>query len=130
MQCGDLLLKAGTGDWTYQFAVTVDDFDQEVDLVIRGQDLLSSTGRQIRLARMLGRVEPPVFVHHPLIRHPSGAKLSKANRDTGIRELRRAGANAPAVLGQAAFLTGLLDRPRDIVPDELASLLTARLDRR
>jgi glutamyl-Q tRNA(Asp) synthetase len=87
-QCGDLLLRDRTGNWTYQFAVTVDDLEQEIDLVIRGMDLLSSTGRQIRLGRMLGRARPPVFVHHPLIRHPTGAKLSKANRDTGVRDLR------------------------------------------
>ena len=43
------------GQWTYQFAVTVDDTEQHIDLVIRGADLLASTGRQIRLARLLGR---------------------------------------------------------------------------
>jgi glutamyl/glutaminyl-tRNA synthetase len=53
-----------------------------------------ATGRQIRLARMLGRKDAPAFMHHPLIRHRSGAKLSKANRDTGIRELRAARASA------------------------------------
>ena len=47
-QCGDLLLKDRHGNWTYQFAVTVDDLDQGIDLVIRGQDLLESTGRQMR----------------------------------------------------------------------------------
>jgi glutamyl-tRNA synthetase/glutamyl-Q tRNA(Asp) synthetase len=55
-QCGDLLVRDRDGHWTYQFAVTVDDVRQRVDLVIRGVDLLASTGRQIRLARMLGRV--------------------------------------------------------------------------
>jgi glutamyl/glutaminyl-tRNA synthetase len=77
------------GNWTYHFAVTVDDFQQQVDLVIRGQDLLSLTGRQIRLARLLGREKPPAYIHHPLIRHPSGAKLSKANRDAGLLECAR-----------------------------------------
>ena len=43
-QCGDLLVRNRLEQWTYQFAVTVDDWDQEVDLVIRGEDLLSSTG--------------------------------------------------------------------------------------
>jgi glutamyl-tRNA synthetase/glutamyl-Q tRNA(Asp) synthetase len=121
-QCGDLLVQDRLGNWTYQFAVTVDDMEQAVDLVIRGQDLLSSTGRQIRLARMLGRKEPPVFMHHRLIRHPSGAKLSKANRDTGIREFRAAGVAPAAVLGLAAHLTELLDSPRDLPSHELAGL--------
>jgi glutamyl-Q tRNA(Asp) synthetase len=125
-QCGDLLLKDRMGNWTYQFAVTVDDLEQKIDLVIRGEDLLSSTGRQIRLARMLGRDEAPAFVHHPLIRHRSGAKLSKANRDTGIRELRAAGISPAAVLGQAAFLTGLVENSRNLPPKELAGLFDPR----
>ena len=119
-QCGDLLLKDRHGNWTYQFAVTVDDLDQGIDLVIRGQDLLASTGRQIRLARMLGRVASPAYLHHPLIRHDSGAKLSKANRDTGVRDLRAAGFSPAVVLGQAAHRAGLTDSPRDLTVRELA----------
>jgi glutamyl/glutaminyl-tRNA synthetase len=122
LQCGDLLLRDRLGNWTYQFAVTVDDWGQGVDLVIRGEDLLGSTGRQIRLARMLGRAEPPVFYHHPLIRNDAGMKLSKANNDTGIRELRAAGIKPGAVLGLSAHLTGLLDRPRELRPEQLAEL--------
>jgi glutamyl/glutaminyl-tRNA synthetase len=121
-QCGDMLLRDRLGQWTYQLAVVVDDLRHGVDLVIRGEDLLSSTGRQLRIGRLLGRQEPPVFVHHPLISKPDGAKLSKANGDTGIRELRRAGVRAPTVLGRAAWLTGLLDRPRDVAVEELADL--------
>jgi glutamyl-Q tRNA(Asp) synthetase len=121
-QCGDLLVRDRLGNWTYQFAVTVDDIAQNIDVVIRGEDLLGSTGRQIRLARLLGRPRPPVFLHHPLIRHPAGRKLSKADGDTGIRELRAAGMSPNAVLGLAAHLTGLMPAPRDISPDQLASL--------
>lgn len=106
-QCGDLLLQDRLGHWTYQLAVSVDDVRQEVDLVIRGEDLLESTGRQIRLARMLGRAAPPVFLHHPLILKPDGAKLSKAAGDTGVRELRQAGMPASAVLAEAARLGGV-----------------------
>ena len=57
-QCGDLLVRDRDGNWTYQFAVTVDDDVQGITLVIRGDDLLSSTGRQIQLARLLGRSTP------------------------------------------------------------------------
>ena len=59
--CGDLLLRDRDGHWTYQFAVTVDDMRDGITLVIRGADLLASTGRQMRLARMLGRADPPLF---------------------------------------------------------------------
>jgi glutamyl-Q tRNA(Asp) synthetase len=100
-QCGDLLLRDRDGFWTYQFAVTVDDIRQGVDLVIRGEDLLSSTGRQIRLARMLGRPDPPVFLHHPLLLKSRGEKLSKSSGDTGVRELRAAGLAAADVLERA-----------------------------
>jgi glutamyl-tRNA synthetase/glutamyl-Q tRNA(Asp) synthetase len=125
-QCGDLLLRDRNGNWTYQFAVVVDDLRHAVDLVIRGEDLLSSTGRQIRLAGMLGREQPPVFLHHPLIRKPDGAKLSKSSGDTGIGELRSAGATPQTVLGRAAWLTGLLDSPERMSAGELESLFAER----
>lgn len=90
-QCGDMLIRDRRGNWTYQFAVTVDDLDQEIDLVIRGADLLPSTGRQIRLARLLGRSTPPEYAHHALIMKSPMQKLSKSDRDTGIRDLRAQG---------------------------------------
>lgn len=99
-QCGDLLLKDRMGNWTYQFGVVVDDQLQGIDLVVRGVDLLESTGRQILLGRLLGRDLPPSFLHHPLIRKPTGEKLSKASRDTSIRELRSQGATPEELFGR------------------------------
>jgi glutamyl-tRNA synthetase/glutamyl-Q tRNA(Asp) synthetase len=121
-QCGDILLRDRDGHWTYQFAVTVDDLNQGVDLVIRGEDLLSSTGRQIALARLLGRRAPPRFLHHPLIIKPGGDKLSKASGDTGVRELRRAGVSASEVIGRAAAAVGLIERPRSVSARDVAVL--------
>jgi glutamyl/glutaminyl-tRNA synthetase len=121
-QCGDLLLRDRVGQWTYQFAVVVDDLRQGVDLIVRGEDLLSSTGRQIQLGRRLGRPAPPAFLHHPLIRNPGGEKLSKSRGDTGVRELRAAGATPAEVLGRAAWLTSLQADPDPLRPDELAKL--------
>ncbi len=106
-QCGDVLVRDRLGQWTYQFAVTVDDLDQKIDVVIRGEDLLESTGRQRALARLLGRRRPLHFMHHPLVRHPDGAKLSKSAGDTGVRELRAAGVTPAEVIGRAAQLVGL-----------------------
>jgi glutamyl-tRNA synthetase/glutamyl-Q tRNA(Asp) synthetase len=122
LQCGDLLLRDRMGRWTYQFAVVVDDLRQRVDLVIRGEDLLESTGRQILLGRRLGREAPPVFLHHPLILKSGGEKLSKSSGDTGIRELRAAGATPAQVLGRAAWLTGLQPDPAPRRPGDLAGL--------
>jgi glutamyl-Q tRNA(Asp) synthetase len=122
-QCGDLLLRDRDGQWTYQFAVTVDDCRQKIDLVIRGADLLSSTGRQIRLARMLGRAKPPVFLHHPILLKPGGEKLSKSSGDTGVRELRAAGTSPEDVIGRAAHAVGLLRAVEPIPADRVELLL-------
>jgi len=114
-QCGDLLIRDRLGNWTYQFAVAVDDHLQQVTDVIRGLDLMPSTGRQIRLARLLGRIAMPRFAHHGLVMksatemksrsdNPSGlssAKLSKSDGDSGVRDLRAAGWSAEAVLDAA-----------------------------
>ena len=91
LQSGDVLIRDRLGNWTYQFAVSVDDFDQGIDLVIRGVDLLESTGRQIRIARLLGREHAATFMHHPLIMKSASQKLSKSDGDTGIRDLRARG---------------------------------------
>jgi glutamyl/glutaminyl-tRNA synthetase len=77
--------------------VAVDDWRQEVDLVIRGIDLLPSTGRQLRLARLLGRERMPVFLHHRLIMKTPVQKLSKSDGDAGVRDLRARGWTAEAV---------------------------------
>jgi glutamyl-tRNA synthetase/glutamyl-Q tRNA(Asp) synthetase len=100
-QCGDLLVRDRDGNWTYQFAATVDDDVQGVTLVIRGDDLLASTGRQVQLARLLGRAEPPEFLHHPLIMKSSTQKLSKSDGDTGVRELRERGWTPQQVIDAA-----------------------------
>lgn len=101
VQCGDLLIRDRLGNWTYQFAVTVDDGTQGVDYVVRGVDLLESTSRQIRLGRLLGRQRPPVYAHHPLIMKTADQKLSKSDRDTGVRDLRAMGWSPERVLDAA-----------------------------
>jgi glutamyl-tRNA synthetase/glutamyl-Q tRNA(Asp) synthetase len=126
-QCGDLLARDRDGNWTYQLAVTVDDLEQGVDLVVRGADVLASTGRQIQLAALLGRATPPRFLHHPLLLRADGGKLSKSSGDTGVRELRAAGWSPARVLGAAAHALGLVARAGDIAQEDLASLVGARL---
>src|SRR5262249_13192252 len=93
-QCGDLLARDRQGNWPYQFAVTVDDLQQGITHVIRGDDLLDSTGRQLQMARLLGRDRPPVYLHHPLVMKSPTQKMSKADRDTSVRDLRAAGRSA------------------------------------
>ena len=106
-QCGDLLLRDRRGNWTYQFCVVVDDRDQDVDLIIRGMDLLESTGRQLLLGRMLGRTQLPRVLHHPLLLKSGGAKLSKADGDTSVCELRMRGVTSADIIGTALHQLGL-----------------------
>jgi glutamyl/glutaminyl-tRNA synthetase len=119
---GDLLVRDRAGNWTYPFCVVVDDARQGIDLVVRGEDLLSATARQMRLGRLLGRGEPPAFLHHALIRKAGGAKLSKADGDTSVRELRAAGVSAAELLGRAAAAVGLLGAPRALSAADAAEL--------
>lgn len=120
---GDLLVRDRAGNWTYPLCVVVDDARQGIDLVVRGEDLVEATARQIRLGRLLGRKSPPAFLHHPLIRRAGGAKLSKADGDTAVRELRAAGLSAAAVIGRAAAAVGLIEAPRDVPADAAAELV-------
>jgi glutamyl/glutaminyl-tRNA synthetase len=64
-----------------------------------------------------------VFAHHPLIHKPGGARLSKADGDTGVRELRAAGYQAQAVIGAAAAAVGLIPKARPVEVDEAGALV-------
>ena len=126
-QCGDLLARDREGNWTYQFAVAVDDFDQGVTHVIRGDDLLASTGRQIQLARLLGRHTPAQFLHHSLVMKSATQKLSKADGDTSVRDLRAAGLTPQDVIGRAAALVGLIPVERPMSAGEVTDAVPASL---
>ena len=103
---GDPPIRDRDGNWTYPFSVVVDDLRQDIDLVIRGRDLIHATPTQIRLGRLLGRGQQPTFLHHPLIRRPDGRKLSKSSGDTGVREMRDASRTREEILQDAASASG------------------------
>lgn len=121
-QCGDLLLRDSTGNWTYQFCVVVDDIEHGIDLIVRGEDLLGSTGRQLLLRRLLGATTRPAILHHPLLLDSAGVKLSKRDGASGLAELREAGVSAREVLGRAAHRSGLAATPTPISADRLGTL--------
>jgi glutamyl/glutaminyl-tRNA synthetase len=123
---GDLPIRDRNGNWTYGFSVVVDDARQGIDLAVRGEDLLDATGDQVRLGRRLGRSDPPTFLHHPLIRKPNGAKLSKADGDAAVGARLAAGASPAELFGEAAAAVGLLPAPRPLHPDEFGVLLASR----
>ena len=87
-ELGDVVVRRRDGLPAYQLAVVVDDAAQGVTHVVRGADLLSSTGWQLALARALG-LAPPIYAHLPLVVEPSGAKLAKSRRSVALDAARR-----------------------------------------
>ncbi len=83
-EVGDFVLKRADGLWAYQLAVVVDDADQGVTHVVRGEDLADNTPRQIHLQRLLG-APTPRYLHTPLVRDAAGEKLSKSSAAPALR---------------------------------------------
>jgi glutamyl-Q tRNA(Asp) synthetase len=121
-QCGDFLIKDRNGNFTYQFAVVADDLRHQVNLIIRGQDLTSSTGRQLAARSLLGENEQPLYFHHPLINDEEGKKLSKRGLSEAISKRRENGEAPETVLGEAASLLGLIDRNAKISTKDLLGI--------
>lgn len=96
-QLDDLVIARSDGTPTYNFAVVVDDSDQRITHVIRGDDHLNNTPRQLNMFAALG-VEAPVFAHLPMILAPDGSKLSKRHGAVDIREYRKQGYLPEALL--------------------------------
>ncbi len=100
-EVGDFILRRADGLWAYQLAVVVDDADQRITHVVRGEDLADNTPRQILLQRALG-LPLPAYRHTPLVRGDNGEKLSKQN---GAQALDLS--NPVAALNRAAAALGL-----------------------
>ena len=77
-EVGDFVLKRADGLWAYQLAAVVDDADQGITHVVRGEDLHDNTARQILLQKALG-LPTPIYMHTPLVMGENGEKLSKQN---------------------------------------------------
>jgi len=112
-ECGDFILRRSDGVYAYQLAVAVDDGESGVTEVVRGNDLLLSTPRQIWLMRLLG-YEPPVYCHIPLVCDADGRKLSKSEGDSAARLLESY--SPERVLGMLAYSANLIEsnRPADL----------------
>ena len=118
--CGDFIIRRSDGVYAYQLAVVADDGDMEINEVVRGQDLLDSTPRQLFLYKKLG-YRPPEFYHVPLLVDPDGRRLSKRDGDLDMGALREK-FTAGEIVGRLAFLAGLQEKPRSVTPAELAGV--------
>jgi glutamyl-Q tRNA(Asp) synthetase len=101
--CGDFALRRGDGEFAYQLAVVVDDHLTGVTQVVRGDDLLTSTPRQILLQRLLGYPRPR-YCHLPLVTGPGGTKLSKRDNLVSHHLGNRAGMEGALLLAVLRFL--------------------------
>jgi glutamyl-tRNA synthetase len=118
-QVGDFVLRRGDGAFAYQLAAIVDDLAMGITQVVRGDDLVSSTPRQIWLARALG-ADPPSYAHVPLVVSGNGARLEKRTPGGMVRELREAGVAADRIVGELAHGLGLARTKAAVNPRKVA----------
>jgi glutamyl-tRNA synthetase len=99
----DFVVQRSDGSPLYNLAVAVDDRDMGITHVVRGQDHVSNTPRQLMLLRALG-AEPPVYAHIPLLHGPDGKKLSKRHGAASVQEVREQGYLPEAIRNYIALL--------------------------
>lgn len=117
-ECGDFVVRRSDGVFAYQLVCVVDDALTGCTQVVRGDDLLSSTPRQLFLYEELG-YEAPQFFHHPMLLSPDGRRLSKRDRDLDLGELRARHATPERLVGKLASMLGIIERPVPCTPREL-----------
>lgn len=123
----DPVIARADGSVLYNFAVAIDDLDDEITHVVRGEDHLSNTPKQLLVFEALG-VRAPRYAHLPLLHGPDGKKLSKRHGAASVQELRDAGYLPEAVVSYIALLGAGFSAEEEIFPrEELAQRL--RLER-
>ena len=118
-EVGDFVLKRADGLFAYQLAVVVDDADQGITHVVRGEDLVDNSPRQLLLQRALGNPQPS-YLHMPLVLGPNGEKLSKQNGAAAL-DLT----DPRAAISAAAAALGIALPPQAALPDLLAQAVRA-----
>lgn len=126
-QCGDIALLDRNGHFTYQYAVVLDDLRDNINCIIRGTDILSSTGRQLLMRKLFGDSRAPEFYHHPLILDQEGRKLSKRQRSFSLTEEREAGAKPEMILGELCFQAGLIKESKSIQAKDVPELFANQI---
>ncbi|MDR1045608.1 MAG: tRNA glutamyl-Q(34) synthetase GluQRS [Candidatus Adiutrix sp.] len=115
---GDFALCRSDGVFAYQLAVVLDDLAAGVSSVVRGDDLLPSTPRQLYLYSLLGG-RPPAYAHLPLLLDHRGERLAKRHASLTLHSLRAAGLRPESVLGLLAFLAGWRAAPGPVAAADL-----------
>jgi glutamyl-tRNA synthetase len=105
---GDVIVRRSDGLYAYHLAVVVDDAADGVTDVVRGDDLLGSTARQVALQQLLGSPQP-AYAHVPLMLGQDGQRLAKRHGAVTVAKLRDAGATAREVVGALAGSAGIGD---------------------
>jgi nondiscriminating glutamyl-tRNA synthetase len=101
---GDFIIIRSDGGVSYNFAVVVDDIAMEITHVIRGEDHLTNTARQLLVFEAFGH-EPPAYAHHSLVMGPDGGKLSKRHGATSVGDFRDMGYLSSAIINYLALLS-------------------------
>jgi glutamyl-tRNA synthetase len=120
---GDFIVWRSFKVPAYQLAVVVDDAEMQINEVIRGDDLVTSTPRQLLIYEALG-LTPPRFGHVPLVVGPEGRRLAKRHGDSRLSTIRNAGIPAEKLLGVLAHSCGMMAEPRPITAKELIPLFS------
>lgn len=118
---GDFVIARMNGAPAYQFAVVVDDHDMHVTEIVRGDDLVPSTYRQLAIYEALGW-RPPSMVHVPLVVGPDGRRLAKRHGDTRLATLREAGIRPETLWGFFAWCHGWIDAYRPFTAQQLLGI--------
>ena len=122
-QVGDFVVRRADGLWAYQLAVVVDDIAMNINEVVRGDDLLSSTGAQLLLYRALGAT-PPQYVHVPLLLDTDGERMAKRKGSLTLSALREADVSPTRVTGLLAYTLGLLFELKEVTPADLLEIFS------
>lgn len=124
--CGDFVVRRADDLFAYQLAVIVDDLQQGITDVVRGEDLLDSSTRQIYLARQLGADNRiPNYWHVPLMYDANGKRMSKRYGSPSLAEWRADGNTAQALIGYLAADAGLLPEAIPLSLNDLLQELSA-----
>lgn len=119
---GDFVIRRRDGLFAYQLAVAVDDAGMGVTDVVRGEDLLDSTARQLLILDYLKQPRPRYW-HVPLMRDDAGNRLSKRDASTALDFYRAAGSSSAQIVGTLAASLGMVEAGVAITPVDLLNRL-------